>query len=233
MSDVPADLQKQFPAAIEYLTDIYVIQREYGRVTNARLADWMQVSRSAVTQGISRLKRLGLTIQPRYEAIQLTEKGRELAVTFLRRHYLVEHLLVRTLGYPWDKADEEAKVLQGAISDDLAEYLYDKLGKPHTCPHGNPFPEDPIEERLVKAQALDAVEPERELRLLRITEEGEAYPGMLHFCYNHQLSPGSRLSVTQTEPLRIVLHRPESGEAENIEIPPDMAKHIRVEYLST
>jgi len=33
-------------------------------------------------------------------------------VKVLRRHYLPEHLLVRILDFPWEKADDEAKRLE-------------------------------------------------------------------------------------------------------------------------
>lgn len=149
-----AEVHKRFPAAAEYLSGIYILQRDYGRVSNSRLAAWTGVSGSAVTQALGRLKRLGLARQLRYENIELTVQGRALAITVLRRHYLLEHLLVRVLEFPWEKADDEAKRLQSEISDDLAEHLYHRLGSPQACPHGNPMPGARIEGRLLGAPRL-------------------------------------------------------------------------------
>ena len=107
-----------------------------------------------MTQTLGRLKRLGLARQVRYGAIGLTPEGRELAVKVLRRHALLEHLLVGVLQYPWEKADEEAKRLQSQISEDLTEHLFLRFGSPQTCPHGNPLPGSPLEARLLKAPRL-------------------------------------------------------------------------------
>lgn len=228
------ELQAQFPGAIEYLTNIFLINRDYGRVSNARLADWMQVSRSAVTQAVSRLKKLQIASQRPYESIELTENGRVLAKTFLRRHYLVEHLLVRILGYPWDKADEEAKVLQGTISDDLADHLYEKLGEPSTCPHGNPFPDDPRADKLLQAPPVSEAELGKVIRVVRITEEGEALPNMLQLCYKHRIEPGSRITVLgpELEGLKLRIHPRSGGSAdEEAILPEEMVAHLRFTYL--
>ena len=228
------ELQKQFPGAIEYLTDIFLIARDYGKVSNARLADWMGVSRSAVTQAVSRLKKLGLASQRPYESIELTAEGRRLAVVFLRRHYLIEHVLVRVLGYPWDKADEEAKVLQGTISDDLAEHLYKQLGQPKTCPHGNPFPDDPRATTVLAAPPISEADPDRTLRIVRITEEGEAIPDMLHFCYEHKLEPGSRVQVVGPAEDGLTVRAVGKTAADvpsEFVVPGLMVPHLRFAYL--
>jgi DtxR family Mn-dependent transcriptional regulator len=190
----------KFPAAAEYLSSIYLLKRDYGHVSNMRLAEWTGVSSSAVTQALSRLKRLGFAKQERYEDIELTEDGRDFAMRVLRRHYLLEHLLVRVLGYPWDKADDEAKSLQSAISDELTEHLNRKLGAPQTCPHGNPMPESSLELRLLKAPRLGEAEVGSTVKILRITEEGEQLPSMLAFCFAHGIQPGATfLIVSRTE----------------------------------
>ncbi len=131
---------QQFPAAAEYLTGILILHRDYGTVSNAQVAAWLGVTSPAVTQSLGRLKKLGLVKQKRYGDIFLTEEGATMARAVLRRHYLLEHLLVDALDYPWEKADEEAKRLQGMISDDLTEHMFVRFGRPETCPHGNTLP---------------------------------------------------------------------------------------------
>lgn len=204
----PDEIKKQFPAAIEYLTEMYLIARDYKRITNAHLAEWMNVSRSAVTQAVARMKKLGLVEQNPYESIEITDAGRQLAITFLRRHYLIEHLLVRILGFPWHKADEEAKQLQSVISEDLTEYLYKHLGEPHSCPHGNPFPEDPRGAMLLQAVPITEGREGDTHLVVRVTEEGEALPGMLLYCYKNRIEPGSKMKILEK-------HIPESGAGSN------------------
>jgi len=229
-------IHKQFPAASEYLSNIYLITRDYGYVTNTRLAEWMGVSSPAVSQALGRLKRLGLVRQKRYENVLLTEQGKSLAVRVLHRHYLLEHLLVRLLGYPWDKADEEAKLLQTVISDDLIKHLNIKLGSPQTCPHGNPIPGAKVEKRLLTAPRLNEAEPGVTVKILRITEEGEQLPSMLVFCQRHSLQPGYCFAVSAKDKKSI--HLLQSGNSKHSDnevgfsLALERAQHIRYEPVA-
>ena len=232
--DIDAALvYKRFPAAAEYVSGIYIIARDYGRVSNSRLAAWTGVSGSAVTQALGRLKKLGLARQARYENIELTEQGRKLALKVLRRHYLLEHLLVRILDFPWEKADDEAKRLQSEISDDLTEHLFQRLGSPQTCPHGNPMPGSSIEMKLLTAPRLSDAEAGSAVRIIRITEEGEQIPLMLDWCHSHGIEPGSTFVVIGKEENGVLLGRTPSDHHRNgleeIVVPAESARHIRYE----
>lgn len=225
-----AEVHERFPAAAEYLSGIYILKRDYGRVSNSRLAAWTGVSGSAVTQALGRLKKLGLARQARYENIELTPRGRALAVTVLRRHFLLEHLLVRILEFPWEKADEEAKRLQSQISADLTEHLYRRLGSPQACPHGNPMPGSKMERKLLTAPKLIDAPTGRRIRILRITEEGEQIPRMLDFCHSRWIRPGALFLVqgNRTGAVRLTVSPPGSADR-TIVVPPEKAAHIRYE----
>jgi len=190
-----AEILKTFPAAAEYLTNIHLICRDYGYAANHRLAEWLGVSTSAVTQALGRLKKIGLVNQERYEHVFLTDAGRDLALKVLKRHYLLEHLLVKTLDFPWDASDLEAKVLQNQISDALSDHLDKFLGFPQTCPHGNPLPGTAVEAKLLAAPRLTEVVVGSSVVIVRITEEGEGLPTMLPFCQTAGIKPGVRVKV--------------------------------------
>lgn len=229
MHDADLDLLKGFPAAAEYLSNIHLIMRDYGAVTNTRLAEWLGVSAPAVTQGLGRLRRLGLVDYKRYGGISLTEKGRQMALTVLKRHYLLEHLLVQVLEYPWDKADEEAKILQNQISDDLARHLDQRLGHPQTCPHGNPLPGTAAETKLLQAPRLSDQEPGESVMILRITEEGEALPRMLPFCQSHGVKPGRRFKILNRRDQGMELQA--EGSNASMFIEDVLSRHICVDVL--
>jgi DtxR family transcriptional regulator, Mn-dependent transcriptional regulator len=225
-----SELRAGHPAAPEYLVNIFIIQRDYGYANNARLAKWMDVSRSAVSQATARLKALSLIVQDEYGGVRLSPEGRRLAVSVLTRHYLIEHLLVRVLNYPWDKADEEASKIQETISDGFAEYLHKYLGEPQTCPHGNPFPDTPLEKNLVEAQKLSELEEDKTARVLRITEEGENVAGMLTACYEHHISPGAEFVILKSGEDALKLRRADGKET--FSLPAKYARHIRAESVS-
>ncbi len=181
------------PASEDYLIQIYLLLREQKLIVGARIADSMGVSPPAVTQALHRMARQGLITQERDEGIRLSSRGRELAEKTIRRHYLLERLLIDELDFDWVHADEEAHRLEHSLSDRLEKHIFERLGRPTTCPHGNPFPESPDEQMLLNARKLsDAREGER-VTILRITEEGEAIKELLVFFYAHRLLPGTEL----------------------------------------
>lgn len=216
-------LESQFPAAPEYLAQIFFIERDNGVVPNSDLAVRLKVSRPAVSQAIGRLKRLGLVIQKRYGMIVLTTKGRALAEKFARRHFLLEHLLVRTLGYPWDKSDAEAVNLQASLSDELTAYLLKLFGDPSTCPHGNPLPGSSVEQEYLTAPSLIEAEVRTRIRIIRITEEGELIDGMLSFCQENGLKPGAKFEIISRSATEMVC----LGKIGELAIPVGFLTHIR------
>ena len=125
----------------EYLIRIYTTIREGSRIVGSGLANRLGVSASAVTQAFQRMERQGLAVIDQESGIQLTTQGRSIAESIIRRHYLIiERLLVDTLGFKWADADDEAERIEYTLSPKLEDYLYERLSRPTTCPHGNPFP---------------------------------------------------------------------------------------------
>ena len=179
----------------EYLIRIYTTLREGSRVVGSRLADRLGVSASAVTQAFQRMERQGLAVIDNDWGVQLTPEGRSKAESIIRRHYLIERLLVDRLGFDWADADDEAERLEHALSPKLESYLFESLGQPTTCPHGNPFPGSPDEERLLGARKLTETSVGERVVVLRITEEGEDDGNLLRFAHDHGLLPETQVLV--------------------------------------
>jgi DtxR family Mn-dependent transcriptional regulator len=199
-------------------------------VVGARLAERMNVSPPAVTQALRRLARDGLvTVEPRHGA-QLTPEGRRLAETTLRRHYLVERLLVDVLGLNWAEVHQEADRIEHALSPELEQHLFQRLGRPTTCPHGNPFPGAPEEKRLIHARALTEAHPGESVTLLRVTEEAEQDAELMRFLLEHLLFPGARLAVLNLNPTSDILTLRIS--AEELQVPMAYARKLRISGLS-
>lgn len=217
-------LSSRFPAASMYLSQILLIERDYGTVSNTRLSKRLKVSKPAVTQSVKRLIKLELLSQDPYGTIKLTPEGRSIAEQVIIRHYLIEHLLIEKLGYPWDKTDEEALLLQGVMSRHLTEHLNETFDHPDRCPHGNPFPGSPAEQELLCAPRLDTMKPGNTVTLIRITEEGEDLEGLLKFCNTHNLRPGRTFTIEElSEPSAAVSC---SDTQSTLEIPRIYAQHL-------
>ncbi len=121
----------------DYLSLIYVLERDNMPVVGAHLAEILKVSPPTVTNTLKRLVRDGLVIMDA-RGTRLTKKGLESARTVVRRHMLTEWMMVRRL--PWSRLHGEAHNLEHAISAETEAALMEELGHPQTCPHGNPLP---------------------------------------------------------------------------------------------
>jgi DtxR family Mn-dependent transcriptional regulator len=138
---------KQAPPAADhsrtvgrYLEAIFYIDAEGDVVRAAHLAEWLGVAQPTVTLALRRLARDGLTDVSASKAISLTPRGRAAAANIVRKHRIAERWLTDVVGLDWVQADEEAAKLEHALSDDVANRLHVLIGKPDTCPHGNPIP---------------------------------------------------------------------------------------------
>jgi DtxR family Mn-dependent transcriptional regulator len=128
------------PGVARYLEAIFYLHAEEQPARPGRLASWLGVAAPSVTEALRRLERDGLVaFDPAHQVI-FTTAGREAAAAIVRRHRVLERWLTTELGFDWVAADEEAHALAAAMSDRVLDRLYDRLGHPATCPHGNPIP---------------------------------------------------------------------------------------------
>jgi DtxR family Mn-dependent transcriptional regulator len=58
----------------------------------------------------------------------------------MRKHRLAECLLVSVIHMPWEEVHVEACRWEHVISESVEGRLYELLGHPDRCPHGNPIP---------------------------------------------------------------------------------------------
>ena len=74
------------------------------------------------------------------KSLHLTDVGRVIAESVVRKHRLAERLLTDIIGLDWYKSHSEAGRWEHVISDEVEQRLIIILEKPETCPHGNPIP---------------------------------------------------------------------------------------------
>ena len=126
--------------AEEYLEAIYRLEQKGGYARTMELARNLNVVPGSVTNTIENLKRKGLVTHRPYKGVKLTESGRRIASSVLRRHRLAERLLTDILHLDWSEVHDQACKLEHALSPEVVKPLEKALGHPKRCPHGNPIP---------------------------------------------------------------------------------------------
>jgi DtxR family transcriptional regulator, Mn-dependent transcriptional regulator len=185
-------------AAAEYLMTIRYMHGEGQPVIAARLAERLRVSPATVSEMVTRLVREELlAVDPESRQLLLTDAGRVAAERTFRRHALSEWLLTEVVGLGWAEADEEAHHLQHALSDRVTDRIDELLGKPPTCPHGNPIPRDGHTPDRPPGLRLSAAQSGAEVTILRVTEEAEEDDRLLTFLQENGVRPGHVFEVVE------------------------------------
>jgi DtxR family Mn-dependent transcriptional regulator len=180
----------------DYLMTMYVLERDFGEIVAARLAEMMGVSPATVTVTLRRMERdEWITGKSRKKEIHLTETGMAAARSVIRRHMLIEWLLVKIFKMPVFSTHEEAHNMEHAISPALEERMREVLGDPKLCPHGNPFPGH---EALTRDWLpLTAIPVGMQMTVRRVHEFAEDNLDLLAYLTEHQIVPGTSATLTE------------------------------------
>lgn len=181
-----------------YLEAIYYMWSEGEPLRSARLADWLGVSRPTVTIALRRMARDGLVRMSRTKEIELTARGMAQAESIVRRHRIMERWLTDGLGLDWVAADEEAARLEHAVSEVVERRLYETLGRPQTCPHGNPIPGH--SKAVAHEVRLAGLAPGTRAAITRVSEVAEREaPRLLAYLHDRGLVPGREVHVVEVD----------------------------------
>ncbi len=179
----------------DYLSLIYVLERDHAPIVGAQLAELLGVSAPTVTNTLKRMARDGLILMDE-KGTRLTEAGWESARTVVRRHMLTEWMMVRRL--PWSKLHGEAHNLEHAISADTEAALLEELGHPQTCPHGNPLPGS--EAAVATWIPLSDISAGQHVTIRRIHELAEHNTELMTFLERNGVVTGVQATVAEVLP---------------------------------
>ncbi len=193
---MPYETPEYHPAFEEYCETIFELAEDDLEVIQARIAERLDVSRPAVSEMVRRLEKADL-VSVGDDGLALTNEGRELASSVVRRHRLAERFLTDVLGLTWTEAHHEAGKWEHVISPSVESALDRLLGEPTTCPHGNPIPGSSYREP--DTRHLSDVGVGESFTVSRIPEELEFTEGLLQFLEEASLVPGEQGSVTDSD----------------------------------
>jgi DtxR family transcriptional regulator, Mn-dependent transcriptional regulator len=178
----------------DYLEEIKRLEEDGERITATVLARILDVSLPSASEMLKRLAAEGYLTREKGGTILLTPDGRRLAHTMLRRHRLIECLLVNTLGMAWHEVHGEAHKLEHAVSARVEEALAKALDYPDYCPHGQPI--CPVDLR--ELRRLGEVEPGDGGIVAQISELKEE---VLPYLDQIGIRPGVEVRVKDVAPM--------------------------------
>jgi DtxR family Mn-dependent transcriptional regulator len=190
-----------------YLSLLYVLEMDKKPVVGVQLAELMNVTPPTVTKTLKRMARDGLIIMDK-KGTRLTRTGRASARTVLRRHMLTEWMIARML--PWSRVHQEAHNLEHAISAEVENALFEELGQPQTCPHGNPLPG--CEEAVSDWIPLTKTPPNETVVIKRIHEIAEYNSELMAFLETKGIMPGAQAIVREVLPFNQTITLEIQGE---------------------
>jgi len=190
--------ERPSPTIEDYLGVIYTLARDGERVIGARLSESLDVSAPTVTMTLKRMDRDGWISIRADKEIVLTEKGKMMATSVIRRHMLTEWMLSRVLRLPLSELHREAHQIEHTISPEVEERLQSEMQDPRLCPHGNPLPG--FEEEVSHLVKLSNLQKGESGIIRRIHENIEDDYERLSFLDEKGLMPGALIKVKDVLP---------------------------------
>lgn len=123
-----------------YLKVLFELEEEGTVPLRARIAERLQQSGPTVSQTVARMERDGLVQLEADRHLELTDAGKLLATRVMRKHRLVERLLVDVIGLSWELVHNEACRWEHVVSEAVEQRLVSLLHDPTEDPYGNPIP---------------------------------------------------------------------------------------------
>lgn len=173
-----------------------------GWVSNTAVATQLDVTRATVSSTFDALAARGLVEREAYRPVRLTDAGQTAALDVVRRHRLVETLLVETFEYAMSEVDVEADRLEHHLSDRLCHEIERTLGMPSVDPHGDPIPDAALDVEEDNLVPLFDVDEASVVEVVRIpTRDDETLTELVSV----GVEPSAVLTLTERTPLGTVV----------------------------
>jgi DtxR family transcriptional regulator, Mn-dependent transcriptional regulator len=220
-----------------YLRTIYDLEEEGVVPLRARIAERLEQSGPTVSQTVSRMERDGLLHVAGDRHLELTDKGRALAIAVMRKHRLAERLLVDVIGLPWEEVHAEACRWEHVMSEDVERRLVQVLDNPTVSPFGNPIPG-------LSELGVGAMIGSEDRNLVRLTELPAGFPVAVVVRQLTEHVQGDASLIARLKDAGVVPNARVTVEAganggvmivipghEQVELPHEMAHAVKVEKV--
>lgn len=159
----------------DYLKALFTISYKGERSGTNSLADALNISPASVNNMLKKLKIKDLVDYRKYSPVNLTEKGRSIALGLIRKHRLWETFLYEKLKFTWDEVHEVAEQMEHIRSTKLTERLAEFLGNPKFDPHGDPIPDSSGNIAKPYSKTLADLENGDTCKVVAVNDESEEF----------------------------------------------------------
>lgn len=210
-----------------YIKSIYEMTEDAVVPMRARIVERLKQSGPTVSQTVARLQSHGLVDIDDNRQLSLTEQGQKIAQIVVTKHRYVERLLVDKLGYPWEKAHEEACKWEHVVGDDMLEYFKNFLGDVDTDPYGNPIPlSSKVQpEGVSLIDFMKSVSGATKAVIVRLGEPIQADSDVISCFAQAQIMPGAEVEVEVNEDVYALTL---AGTSATVHLDKTLAKHLFV-----
>ncbi len=181
----------------DYLEVIFHLESEGKSATTLEISKHLRIAPGSVTEKLKNLHQKGFIKHIPYKNVSLLPKGKKAALDVVRRHRLSERFLQDKLGMSWNQVHEEAHRIEHSLSKKVSNKLYELLGKPKTCPHGNPIPDSNGHILNDRSYPLTKLKKHNKAEIQKITDED---PKLLTYLHTLGLMPKTRLTIEEKAP---------------------------------
>jgi DtxR family Mn-dependent transcriptional regulator len=211
-----------------YLKAIFVLNRQQtGSASTNAIAHRMNTKASSVTVMLKKLSQQKLVDYQKYQAAELTESGKKVAISVIRKHRLWEYFLVKKLDFNWDEVHDIAEQLEHIQSTELTDRLEKFLGYPTLDPHGDPIPDKKgnFPNRLTTTLS-DGKEGEKQV-VIGVKDHSSAF---FNYLKSQQINLGSAFVIKKINEFDQSMEIELSGDKQNRAISHEVAKNLYVKH---
>ena len=178
-----------------YLKAIYKLSDVDGNgVSTNSIAEKLETKAASVTDMIKKLSNKKLLKYEKYKGVNLTQKGKDVAIQTIRKHRIWEVFLHEKLKFGWEEVHDVAEQLEHIQSELLINKLDEFLGFPTHDPHGDPIPGKNGEFQGNPFASLDTVELNKKVVLSGVINHSVSF---LQHLKKIDLTLGQQLTIIE------------------------------------
>lgn len=179
-----------------YLKAMFFLHQKNKDISITELSKQMDVSKPTANSMVKKMEEKGWLLYKKYKPITLTNKGKKIGASIVRKHRLTEMFLSEVMGFGWEEVHDIAEEMEHIQSNKLFDRMDEILGFPTNDPHGSPIPDK--NGKLAKANYanLTSIKEGEIVKLLALTNTSKE---LLLFLNKKKIKLGTEIKVLQIE----------------------------------